>query len=81
MSNPNIIEKKPKMFSLEAGQTYAWCACGLSKKEGGVFCDGSHKTTEFKPKVFTVQESKNYAICMCKHTGNPPFCDGTHAKL
>jgi CDGSH-type Zn-finger protein len=81
MSNPNIIQKKPVIIELEVGNQYAWCACGLSKKEGGVFCDGSHKTTEFHPHIFKVEESKKAALCMCKHTENRPFCDGTHAKL
>ena len=26
-------------------------------------------------------EKKKYAWCACKQTGNPPYCDGTHAKL
>jgi CDGSH-type Zn-finger protein len=81
MSTPNIIQKKPVIIELEAGKTYAWCACGLSNNEGGAFCNGSHKTTEFKPHIFTVDENKKAAICMCKHTSTPPFCDGTHAKL
>jgi CDGSH-type Zn-finger protein len=81
MDKPNIIAKKPVLVYLEAGQTYAWCACGISKKEGGAFCDGSHKTTEFRPHIFKIEEQKNAAVCMCKHTQNPPFCDGSHAKL
>jgi CDGSH-type Zn-finger protein len=81
MNIPNCADNKPKMFDLEAGQTYAWCACGLSKKEGGAFCDGSHKTTDFKPHIFKAEESKKVAICMCKQTKNKPFCDGTHASL
>jgi CDGSH-type Zn-finger protein len=81
MSSPNIIQKKPVIIELEEGKQYGWCACGLSKNEGGAFCDGSHKTTEFKPHIFKAEEHKKVAICMCKHTKNRPFCDGTHAKL
>jgi CDGSH-type Zn-finger protein len=28
-----------------------------------------------------IAEKKKVAWCMCKHTANPPFCDGSHAKL
>jgi CDGSH-type Zn-finger protein len=28
-----------------------------------------------------VEATKKYALCRCKHTGNEPFCDGTHKKL
>ncbi len=81
MNKPNIVDRKPFLFEAEPGINYAWCSCGLSKKENGAFCDGSHKTTDFKPHFFTVEEKKKIALCMCKHTGNPPFCDGTHAGL
>ena len=30
---------------------------------------------------FTVEESRRAALCQCKHTGNGPFCDGTHSSL
>lgn len=81
MKNPKIIQKRPLMYEIKEGEKYAWCACGLSKKEGGAFCDGSHKTTDFLPHIFTAKETKNAAICMCKNTKNPPFCDGSHANL
>lgn len=81
MKNPKIVDKKPLMYEIKEGETYAWCACGLSKKEGGAFCDGSHSTTEFTPHIFTATETKKAALCMCKNTKKPPFCDGTHAKL
>jgi CDGSH-type Zn-finger protein len=64
---------------LEAGKTYAWCACGESDNQP--FCDGSHKGTNFVPEVFKAEESKTAYLCMCKHTGNPGFCDGTHKNL
>ena len=35
-----IAKKEPAGLTLEAGKTYAWCACGLSQKQP--FCDGSH---------------------------------------
>ncbi len=72
------IIKKSKKMNLEIGKDYYWCACGLSKDE--VFCDGSHKTTNFQPIKFTVTENKNYFLCSCKKTNNKPFCDGSHSK-
>ena len=33
MSEPKIAAKQPAAVQLEAGKTYAWCACGLSKNQ------------------------------------------------
>ena len=32
-------------------------------------------------QLFELAEDKTVAICQCKRTGNPPYCDGSHAKL
>jgi CDGSH-type Zn-finger protein len=40
MSEPTIGATQPAAVSLEAGKTYAWCACGLSK--GQPFRAASH---------------------------------------
>jgi CDGSH-type Zn-finger protein len=79
MSEPRIAEKSPIRVQLEAGKTYAWCRCGLSK--GQPFCDGSHKITEFRPLVWQATESKEAWLCRCKHTKNAPYCDATHKTL
>lgn len=79
MSDPHIAAKNPAKVELEAGKTYAWCACGHSQSQP--FCDGSHKTTDFKPLVFKAEETKTAFLCQCKHSSNKPFCDGTHKKL
>ena len=79
MSEPTIAAKAPSLIELEAGKTYAWCACGQSADQP--FCDGSHKGTGFAPIVFKAEQTKVVALCNCKHSGNKPYCDGTHAKL
>ena len=65
-------------MNLETEKDYYLCACGLSND--GVFCYGSHKTTNFQPIKFTVTENKNYFLCSCKKTNNKPFCHGSHSK-
>ncbi len=69
---------KPVQVALEVDKEYYFCTCG--KSEDGVFCNGSHKGTEFSPKVFTVEKSKDYHLCACKKSANMPYCDGSHAK-
>ena len=66
----------PVPVELESGKTYAWCACGHSKKQP--FCDGSHVTTDFKPFVFKADETGTKYMCMCKESKNHPYCDGSH---
>ena len=79
MKKPTMAGRIPIPVQLEAGKTYAWCACGKSSKQP--FCDGSHKGTEFSPKVFVAEETKTSYMCNCKHTANQGFCDGTHKTL
>tara|TARA_Y100001970_G_scaffold34903_1_gene43161 strand:+ start:289 stop:540 length:252 start_codon:yes stop_codon:yes gene_type:complete len=64
----NVIQKK----------NYAWCSCGLSKKQP--FCDNSHKGTEFRPLIYKAEETKKVFFCVCKQTNDQPFCDGSHSK-
>ncbi len=72
------IIKNSKKVNLEIAKNYYWCVCGLSKD--GIFCDGSHKKTNFQPMKFTVKENKTYFLCSCKKTNSKPFCDGSHSK-
>ena len=81
METPNIADKKPIIIELKEGKNYAWCACGLSKKEGGAFCDGSHQSTSFSPHIFKAEKTGKVALCMCKFTKTRPFCDGSHSKV
>jgi methylamine---glutamate N-methyltransferase subunit C len=79
MAEPTIAGSSPQKETLEAGKTYAWCACGKSANQP--WCDGSHQGSEFKPKVFKAEADEAAYLCMCKHSKNPPYCDGTHASL
>ena len=79
MSEPHVAAKAPVAVGLEAGKTYAWCACGHSKSQP--FCDGSLKGSEFVPLVFKAEEKKTAYLSQCKHSNNKPYCDGTHKSL
>jgi len=78
---PKIAQKAPYMTDEKAGDTKAWCACGLSATQP--FCDGSHESenTGMTPMVVTVENSGTVAWCGCKRSGNKPYCDGTHTTL
>ncbi|MEM8749976.1 MAG: CDGSH iron-sulfur domain-containing protein [Pseudomonadota bacterium] len=74
-----IAQKGPIEVKLEAGKTYFWCSCGLSKNQP--FCDKSHNKDLFVPMAFTPPESGKYFLCACKQTTNEPYCDSSHAEL
>ena len=79
MELPHCAQKAPYPVDVEAGRKYAWCSCGLSKKQP--FCDGSHSGTGFSPVIVTAEKSETLYFCGCKATKTPPFCDGTHNSL
>jgi CDGSH-type Zn-finger protein len=79
MTEPKIAFKYPAAVEVEVNKTYAWCACGLSKKQP--FCDGSHSTTEIRPLIWKADQTKTVHFCQCKHSKNKPFCDGVHKTL
>jgi CDGSH-type Zn-finger protein len=76
---PVIAERQPNKIEVEAGKSYWWCACGLSK--GQPFCDGSHKGGPFTPLEYKAEKSGPVWFCGCKHTSKQPLCDGTHSGL
>lgn len=79
MEEKKVKQNAPYILDLEAGQ-HLWCACGQSTTDP--ICDlKTHKTLGFAPKRFELAEKKKVALCGCKQTKNPPYCDGTHAKL
>ena len=76
---PEIGGRKPMVINAEAGKSYWWCACGLSKRQP--FCDGSHKVTSFTPVEFKPVASEKVWFCACKRSAKKPMCDGSHKRL
>ena len=79
MSTPVRASDTPYIEKVEAGETYAWCACGLSKNQP--YCDGSHSGTDFSPVIYKAEQSKNVFFCGCKTTAKQPICDGSHNQF
>lgn len=79
MTDPVPAQKSPYEVTVEAGRTYFWCACGLSKKQP--FCDGSHSGTDITPVKFKTEKADNVFFCGCKATAGQPLCDGSHNDL
>ena len=79
MSTPIIAQKSPYAVNVEAGKTYAWCACGGSKSQP--FCDGSHAGTALGPVEYKAPATRTAYFCGCRATGNKPLCDGSHKNL
>lgn len=75
----HIPQKAPYPVDVKTGESYYWCACGLSKTQP--MCDGSHKETGFLPIKYDASENKTVYFCGCKHSDNKPLCDGSHSKL
>ena len=71
-------QEKPFIIDVKAGETKAFCACGLSSN--GPFCDGSHSSTDKTPNIVKFDEDKKVAACGCQKSGNRPYCDGSHSK-
>tara|TARA_Y200000002_G_scaffold360889_1_gene346523 strand:+ start:253 stop:498 length:246 start_codon:yes stop_codon:yes gene_type:complete len=75
---PKHFKNQSHKVELKKGN-YLFCMCGLSSD--GVFCDSSHKSTQFKPIKFSIEKLKTVALCMCKKAKSMPFCDGTHRQF
>ena len=75
----SVAARAPLGVTVEAGKSYWWCACGLSKKQP--FCDGSHKGSEFVPMEYKATASTQVYFCACKQTMQSPLCDGSHKRL
>ncbi len=72
-------QKTPFMIEVKAGETKAFCMCGLSKQ--GPFCDGSHKLTDKKPQVVKFDKDRKVFACGCQQSDKRPYCDGSHNNI
>ena len=72
-------QSEPFAIEVKAGETKAFCMCGLSKN--GPFCDGSHVSTDKTPEVITFDEDKTIYACGCQQSKKRPYCDGSHKNL
>ena len=79
MTKPRIAQRGPYEVEVAMGNSYAWCACGLSARQP--FCDGAHKGGEFKPVIMDVTAGEAYKFCGCKNSANGALCDGAHKNL
>jgi len=79
MADPVCVQKEPYAVDVEAGRTYLWCACGLSKRQP--FCDASHAGTGIVPVRYKAEQAETVYFCGCKATGTKPLCDDTHLSL
>ena len=62
---------------VEQGKTYQWCSCGESNTPP--LCQQDCHANE--PVTFLANLTEEVYFCNCKQTQNPPWCDGSHAKL
>jgi CDGSH-type Zn-finger protein len=80
-----IAKRSPFGVRVEAGKTYYWCSCGMSKNQP--FCDGSHARfnethkANFQPVKYIADQTRTVWFCGCKQTKAPPLCDGSHTSL
>ena len=72
---PSPTSSAPHFIDVIEVETYAWCACGLSRNQP--FCDGSHKGSDVKPLTYTAGVSCKVVFCGCKTSAWAPICDGT----
>ncbi|MBV9237979.1 MAG: CDGSH iron-sulfur domain-containing protein [Xanthobacteraceae bacterium] len=79
MPCPIIVRNGPLIVHVDAGKTYFWCACGLSKQQP--FCDGTHAGSGFGPVAFMPARSGEVGLCGCKLSTKAPHCDGAHKQL
>ena len=71
-------QNQPYAIDVKAGDTKAFCSCGLSKN--GPYCDGSHAGSGKTPYVIKFDADKTIHACGCQASANRPYCDGSHSR-
>lgn len=69
-------KNSPFITNVKAGESKAFCMCGLSKN--APFCDGAHSCTDKRPEVVKFTEDKRLRVCGCRKSAKLPYCDGSH---
>ncbi|MCP4932748.1 MAG: CDGSH iron-sulfur domain-containing protein [bacterium] len=77
--NPTIAQASPYIITLEEGNRFTWCQCGLLKNQP--FCDCARKDTDFTPMMYVTEKSGPHYMCGYKHSINEPICDDTQSKV
>ena len=72
---PHMPKRGAYVVMVEAGKTYRWCSCGLSKTQP--WCDDSHDGTAYEPIEFEAPVSGEFHMCGCKQSDNKPYCFGS----
>ena len=49
-------------------------------KNGPIKVEGGVQLHDSSGKAFNLPADKPVFLCRCGHSGNKPFCDGSHAK-
>lgn len=96
MPDPKIAQRSPYVCDQKPGKV-AWCACGHSANQPYCDGSHGRMNTGITPIVVEIAEEKKIAWCGClalaegfangsqthmqAHSGNKPYCDGSHAKL
>jgi len=68
----------PAEVKAEQGKKYFWCGCGKSPTQP--LCDTVESFGD-NALLYIADLTEDVCFCNCKQTKNPPFCDGSHAKV
>lgn len=66
----------PVRIEVQQGRVYKWCGCGDSQTQP--LCDKPNCSAGV---TYCADLSEDVVFCNCKQTKNPPWCDGSHAKV
>lgn len=67
----------PIALEVQQGKKYVWCGCGESQTQP--LCD--KEDCGDKSIEYLADLNEEVYFCNCKQTKNPPWCDGSHAKI